>query len=291
MIWLIGCKGMLGRELSIILEESGLPFSGTDSEVDITDMSALENFIKNKSFNWIINCAAYTAVDKAEDDTDLCNRINVLGAENISICSKKIGARFIHISTDYVFDGKGSVPYKEDDLTNPIGVYGLTKRKGEILVLENNPNSYIIRTAWLYGIYGNNFVKTMIKLMNEKNELKIVDDQRGSPTWAFDLALVISNLIQKSMSNVIFPFGIYHYTNEGNITWYNFACEIFSAGKEIGLINNECKLIPCTSMDYPAKVKRPAFSVLDKNKIKNIFDISIPDWKESLKEYLKLCAH
>jgi len=196
-VWLIGCKGMLGTELSLLLEKSGLPFVGTDREVDIADMAALRQFAKKQPIDWIINCAAYTTVDKAEDDAENCRRLNTLGAGNIAVCAKNNGARLIHISTDYVFDGSPQGvprPYREDDTTNPIGIYGLTKRDGELAVLNNNPSSYIIRTAWLYGRHGNNFVHTMLRLMNERDEVKVVDDQRGSPTWAFDLASAVLDL-------------------------------------------------------------------------------------------------
>jgi dTDP-4-dehydrorhamnose reductase len=291
MTWLIGCNGMLGTELSHVLEKNEIPFIGTDCEVDITDLSALESFAKNKNFCCIINCAAYTAVDKAEDDIQTCNKLNIHGAANIAACSKNINARLIHISTDYVFDGKGITEenvlrsYREDDKTNPIGVYGLSKRDGEIAVLENNQKSYIIRTAWLYGKYRNNFVSAMIRLMNEKNEIKVVNDQVGSPTWAFDLSNAIINFINTETS-----CGIYHYTNEGNITWFDFANEIYKLGKETGLIKNKCNVVPCSSSEYPSKVQRPSFSVLDKSKIKNNLKISIPSWNKSLKEYINTCA-
>jgi len=294
MIWLIGCNGMLGRELSLLLKKSDINFVETDRDVDITDFQSLENFCKNYSFKWIINCAAYTAVDKAESDVDICRSLNTFGAANVAACAKNIGASLIHISTDYVFDGNGIIcdktsslrPYTEDDLTNPVGFYGLSKRDGEISVLEKNPESFIIRTAWLYGKHGNNFVSTMLRLMNERDKINVVDDQRGSPTWAFDLCSVLLTII-----NSVIPFGIYHYTNEGNITWFNFANEIYKLGKNMGLIKEKCSIIPCTSDEYPAKVKRPAYSVLDKKKIKEALGISIPVWDNSLKEFLKCCAY
>jgi dTDP-4-dehydrorhamnose reductase len=292
---------MLGIELSLLLEKNGLPFIGTDREVDITDHAALCDFAKKQGnlgggFSWVINCAAYTAVDKAEDDIETCRRLNTLGAANIASCAKNINARLIHLSTDYVFDGKGITEganlrfYREDDETAPTGVYGLTKRDGEFQITENNSRSFIIRTAWLYGKHGNNFVHTMLRLMNEKDEIKVVDDQRGSPTWAFDLASVILTLIKTVDSGKNVPFGIYHFTNEGNITWFEFAKEIYRQGRELGLIKKECDVKPCTSVEYPAKVKRPAFSVLDKSKIKTALGIDIPSWDASLKEFFKTCA-
>jgi len=296
MIWLIGCKGMLGTELSLLFEKKGIPFVGTDREVDITDKTALQRFAEKQSLSWIINCAAYTAVDRAEDDVKTCRRLNVLGAANIASCAKSIGARLIHISTDYVFDGKGIAegntlrPYREDDTTNPTGVYGLSKRDGEISVMENNPHFFIIRTAWLYGKYGNNFVSTMLRLMNEREEVKVVNDQRGSPAWAYDLSLAVMAFINAENGGNNIPFGIYHCTNEGNISWFDFAQEIYKRGRELGLIKKDCTVKPCTSVEYPAKVKRPEYSVLDKNKIKSVTGISIPLWNESLKEFLKICV-
>ena len=293
MIWLIGNKGMLGSELSLLLKESGLPFTGTDREVDITSPTALNDFVEVQAqpISWIVNCAAYTAVDKAEDDADACRRLNVLGAANIAACAESAGARLIHISTDYVFDGVAVQPYREDAPTNPVGVYGLSKREGEIAVMGNNPRSYIIRTAWLYGKYGNNFVNTMLRLMNERDEIKVVDDQRGSPTWAFDLSSMILTLVQAVDSGREVPFGIYHYTNEGNVSWFDFAKEIYRQGLEQGCLKKECRVKPCTSAEYPAKVKRPVFSVMDKSKIKSALGIEIPLWESSLKEFLKICVN
>ena len=289
-IWLIGSKGMLGTEFSLLLEKAGLPFEGTDDEVDITDTVALERFAQKHPIGWIINCAAYTAVDRAEDDVETCRRLNTLGAANITECAKNAGARLIHFSTDYVFDGTGLRPYREDDATAPIGVYGLTKRDGELAVIEKNPRTYIIRTAWLYGKYGNNFVHTLLRLMNERDEVKVIDDQRGSPTWAFDLASAVLTVIKAVDSGKDIPFGIYHYTNEGDISWFDFAKEIYRQGREQGRINKNCAVEPCASADYPAKVKRPAYSVLDKSKIKAALGIDIPTWDASLKEFLKTCA-
>ena len=291
MIWLIGNKGMLGTEFSLLLEKQSIPFVGTDREVDIANPAALEKFAQAQSFTWIINCAAYTAVDKAEDDAETCRRLNTLGAGNIAACAKKTGARLIHLSTDYVFDGTGNRPYTEDDATAPIGVYGVTKRDGELSVMKNNPRSYIIRTAWLYGKHGNNFVHTMLRLMNERDELKVVNDQRGSPTWAFDLASALLAVIATADSGKNIPFGIYHYTNEGNITWFDFAKEIYRQGREQGRVSKDCAVKPCASAEYPAKVKRPAYSVLDKSKIKAALGIDIPAWDKSLKEFLQTCAH
>ncbi|GHV70523.1 NAD(P)-dependent oxidoreductase [Spirochaetia bacterium] len=292
MIWLIGNKGMLGTELSLLLEKNGMAFTGSDREVDIANPAALKDFAEKavRPFTWIINCAAYTAVDKAEDDAETCRRLNVDGPGNIAACAKDIGARLIHISTDYVFDGTNTRPYREDDPTNPTGVYGLTKRDGELAVLEHNPRSYIIRTAWLYGKHGNNFVATMLRLMNERDEIKVVDDQRGSPTWAGDLVELLTGIIKAEHRDRKLPYGIYHYTNRGNITWFDFAREIYEDGRRLGLVTKDCGVKPCTSAEYPAKVKRPAYSVLDKTKIQAALGIDIPTWDETLIKYLRLLA-
>jgi dTDP-4-dehydrorhamnose reductase len=285
MLWLIGSKGMLGTELSLLLEQRHIPFTGTDREVDISDSSALRDFASSHPTHWIINCAAYTAVDKAEDDEAACRLLNTSGAANIALAAKAQGARLIHISTDYVFDGSGKRPYTEEDATCPSGVYGRSKRDGEIAVIENNPGPYIIRTAWLYGKHGGNFVNTMLRLMNEREEIKVVNDQYGSPTWAFDLAQMITSLIVDGTP----PCGIYHYTNEGSCTWFEFAQAIYAEAKKLNLITKDCAVKPCASAEYPAKVTRPAYSVLDKTKIKNL-GIAIPEWKTSLKKYLSLMA-
>jgi dTDP-4-dehydrorhamnose reductase len=286
VIWLTGSKGMLGTELSLLLEKTGIPFTGTDREVDITDSAALSGFAKKQPFAWIVNCAAYTAVDKAEDDRENCRLLNTEGPANIARLARGTGARLIHISTDYVFDGSGNRPYTEEDAARPAGVYGLTKRDGETRVMEENANSYIIRTAWLYGKHGSNFVRTMIHFMNERDEVKVVNDQRGSPTWAHDLASAIIAIIEAVKSDKTLPFGIYNYTDEGDITWFEFAKEIYRQGRELGCITKDCAVTPCNSADFPSKLTRPPYSVLDKTKIKKAMGIEIPVWTESLRRFL-----
>jgi dTDP-4-dehydrorhamnose reductase len=325
---------MLGTELSGLLSRKGIEFMGTDRELDITETGALESFIEkqnaengraaglaggpiepgeqikpgglvktksvnksvNKSVKWIINCAAYTAVDKAEDDEESCRRLNTLGAGSIAALAKKNGARLIHISTDYVFDGKGIAasgtgsgvrPYREEDPANPIGVYGRTKRDGELEVIKNNPRSYIVRTAWLYGQHGGNFVHTMLRLMNECGSVSVVDDQRGSPTWTMDLAEALLGIITAVEQGRNIPYGVYHYTNAGNITWFDFAVEICRQGRRLGLIKKDCAVKPCSSAEYPAKVKRPAYAVLDKTKFRKALGMDIPSWDESLIKFLE----
>jgi dTDP-4-dehydrorhamnose reductase len=297
---------MLGTELSLLFGKSGIPFTGTDREIDITREAALITFAETQArsdtIDWIINCAAYTAVDKAEDDVEICRALNVTGAGNIARCAKTIGAGLIHLSTDYVFDGKGisaapgSVPrpYREDDETNPTGIYGLTKRDGERAVFEANPDSWVMRTAWLYGEYGNNFVHTMLRLMNERDSVSVVNDQWGSPTWARDLSGAILALIKAARNKSGAPaFGTYHFTNEGEINWFDFTREIYAQGRRLDLITHECEIKPCTSAEYPARVTRPAYSVLDKAKIRGALRLDIPAWDKSLAAFLaqKAAAH
>ena len=310
MIWLIGCNGMLGSEIAFQLKQNKIPFIGTDKEVDITDISALERFIKNvetesyfhseqltraqRQIKWIINCSAYTNVEKAEEDVELATALNTTGPQNIARVARNIGAKLIHISTDYVFNGKGTSPYKEDSAREPLGVYGKTKADGEIAIQKEMSQFYIIRTAWLYGFDGKNFVYTMTNLMNSKEEIKVVNDQKGSPTCAVDLAEVVLKFIQKSEKAKSFfgknsapSYGIYHFTNEGETTWFEFAQEINRLGLKHQRINNNCKVQPCTSAEFAAKVERPTYSVLDKSKITKEFKMKIPAWEVSLEKFIK----
>ena len=310
MIWLIGCNGMLGSEIAFQLKQNKIPFIGTDKEVDITDISAMEKFIKNvetesyfhseqltraqRQIKWIINCSAYTNVEKAEEDVELATALNTTGPQNIARVARNIGAKLIHISTDYVFNGKGTSPYKEDSAREPLGVYGKTKAEGEIAIQKEMSQFYIIRTAWLYGFDGKNFVYTMTNLMNSKEEIKVVNDQKGSPTCAVDLAEVVLKFIQKSEKAKSFfgknsapSYGIYHFTNEGETTWFEFAQEINKLGIKHQRINNNCKVQPCTSAEFAAKVERPTYSVLDKSKITKEFKMKIPAWEVSLEKFIK----
>jgi dTDP-4-dehydrorhamnose reductase len=284
MVWLIGCKGMLGTEIARQLKNSNIDYIGTDIDVDITKLEVLEDFAnKNPKIDWIINCSAYTAVDKAEDDKDFANLLNNIGPKNISSVAKKINAKMIHISTDYVFDGTGNIPYTEDMDVKPIGVYGQTKADGEKSVIDSGCEYYIFRTAWLYGYDGKNFVYTMLKLMESKQELSVVSDQKGTPTFAGDLAnCVIKTITSKNQ----IPCGIYHCTDLGEITWYDFACEIYKQGKATGKLSNECKINPCSTDEFPTKAKRPAYSVLSKEKIQQTLGITLPMWNESLNVFM-----
>ena len=283
MIWLIGCKGMLGTEIARQLTENKIDFVGTDIDVDITNPQALADFAKGKEISYIINCSAYTAVDKAESDADFARKLNEDGPRNIANLANQIHAKMIHISTDYVFDGSGSTPYTEDMTIAPIGVYGRTKVDGEAAVRQNLNEYYIIRTAWLYGRAGKNFVYTMIKAMNTHDAVKVVNDQKGSPTFAGDLACVIIKIINKDDVS----YGTYHCTDLGEITWWDFTNEIKMQGIEAGLITNrDCVVNPCANSEYPTPAKRPAYSVLCKDKIQKALGITLPDWKERLKKFI-----
>lgn len=285
MIWVIGCKGMLGSEICRQLSENNVQYVKSDVDVDITDIEALRRFARSWSVSWIINCAAYTAVDKAESDVELAKKLNKVAPGNIAKVASELGARLIHISTDYVFDGTGDTPRTEDMPVAPIGVYGVTKANGEIAVTENCERYYILRTAWLYGWAGKNFVYTMIRAMNTHESVKVVNDQKGTPTFAGDLANVILQIISKGTV----PYGTYHVTDLGEITWWNFTNEIKKQGIESGWINEigkQCVVNPCTTEEYPTPAKRPAYSVLSKDKIQKTLGITLPDWKESLNKFL-----
>lgn len=283
MIWLIGNKGMLGTEVARQLEENKIDFIGTDRDVDFTDATATENFTAGKKIDFIINCAAYTAVDRAESEYELAEKLNADGPRNIARLAKHIGAKLIHISTDYVFDGNADTPRSEDMEINPIGVYGVTKTHGEKAIAEETDEFYIIRTAWLYGWAGKNFVYTMIRAMNTHDSVKVVSDQKGSPTFAGDLAAVIVKIIKSDA-----PYGIYHCTDLGETSWWDFTNEIKRQGIECGWITNRgCTVNPCTTEEYPTPAKRPAYSVLSKDKIQKTLGIKLPDWRESLGVFLR----
>lgn len=278
-----GAYGQLGRELQRVTKRNdNFIYYFTDADtLDITDRGAIDQFVKDKHIKYIINCAAYTAVDKAEDDSELCYKINRDAVTNLAITASKYGARIIHISTDYVFDGTNKTPYVETDTVCPKSVYGQSKAEGEQTLLKHCPDSIIIRTAWLYSSFGNNFVKTMIKLGKERETLNVVADQIGTPTYANDLARVIDNILNYSIANG-FEAGIYHYSNEGITTWYDFTIQI---RKDAGITT--CLVTPISTDQYPTKAIRPQYSVLDKTKIKRTFDIDIPDWQTSLNNCIK----
>ena len=282
MIWIIGCNGMLGREVSELFQKNKIPFIGTDIECDITDISALAEFAKDKNIKWIINCSAYTNVDKSEEEEPKAYSINASGAANIAQTASLIGAKLIHISTDYVFNGKGNSPYKESDAKQPLGAYGRTKSAGEDFVAEKTDKYFIIRTAWLYGKNGNNFVHTMLRLFAEKDSLNVVVDQKGTPTWAGTLASLLMTIIQTDSDK----YGIYHCTDEGETTWFDFACAIQEYAFDAGLISKKIPINPVSSSEYPTKTERPGYSALSKEKIKTEFSFTPRNWTAILNDYI-----
>ncbi len=278
-ILITGANGQLGQSIAEISKnyKEIECFFVTRNELDITNEDLVSHYFDDKSFDFVINCAAYTAVDKAEDDQENAFLVNAKATEFLAKISNAKNIPFIHVSTDYVFDGTESVPRLETDQTNPIGVYGQTKLDGENLALGNNPKTIILRTAWVYSRFGNNFVKTMLRLFNDKDSISVVADQIGSPTNAIDLANAILEILSKDE----LVYGIYNYSNEGECSWFEFAQKI----KEFSGSSIEINPVPTSA--YPTKAKRPAYSLLDKSKIKEVYQLEIPAWEDSLKEELK----
>ena len=272
MFLVTGCNGQLGTALQTLLKDKAVYIDR--DELDLTNEEDVKNYLTSNPFDCVINCAAYTAVDKAETDVENAHKVNALAPLYLAKYSK----RLIHVSTDYVFDGTNHKPYTEEDATNPLSVYGKTKREGELNVLNTAKTAIIIRTAWLYSPHGGNFVKTMRRLGADRPELNVVCDQIGTPTYAGDLVEAIVKIIpQLTMNNS----GVYHFTNEGVCSWYDFSTEIM---EQSGL---KCKVNPVPSSAYPTKATRPFYSVLDKSKIKKVFGIEISHWKKGLEKCLK----
>ncbi len=273
MMWLVtGVEGQLGTELKRLLGDDAVYVDR--AELDISDENAVKRFFETRSFRGVINCAAYTAVDKAEDEPEAAELTNHFGAKWLA----KYGKYIIHISTDYVFDGVHHMPYVEDDVTNPVSVYGKTKLAGEQAVMTHADTAVIIRTAWVYCAHGNNFVKTMLRLGKERQSLNVVCDQIGAPTYAGDLAAAIVAILPQIRSG---QKAVYHYTNEGVCSWYDFAVAIMEIA---GL---PCEVNPIGSDGYPTKAKRPYYSVLSKAKIRQDFNVKIRHWREALADVLK----
>ena len=278
-ILVTGSKGQLGSELQELSDKYSYVFFFTDREsLEISDEKSLEAFVQKNNIETIINCAAYTAVDKAEDDALNADKINHLAVKYLAQIAKEKSIKLIHISTDYVFDGTNYKPYNEDDVTNPQGIYGKTKLDGEKAMIEINPaNSIIIRTSWVYSSFGANFVKTMLRLGKEKEQLGVIFDQVGTPTYARDLAKAILDILPNVKNEQV---EIYNYSNEGVLSWYDFAKEIMRMAKL------ECQINPIETKEYPTPAKRPHYSLLNKSKIKEEYTITIPYWKDSLDECL-----
>ena len=274
-ILVTGANGQLGNEMQVLARENlQHTYFFTDvQELDICDEQAVYAYVSEHKIDIIVNCAAYTAVDKAEDNVELCDKLNNIAPGYLARAAQANGAAMIQVSTDYVFDGTAHIPYTEEEPTCPASVYGSTKLAGEQNVMDHCEKAMVIRTAWLYSIYGNNFVKTMIRLGQERDSLGVIFDQIGTPTYANDLAQAIFAAINKGVVR-----GIYHFSEEGVISWYDFTIAIHRLA---GIAS--CKVKPLHTADYPAKAPRPHYSVLDKTKIKDTFGIEIPHWEESLK--------
>lgn len=282
-VLLIGAKGQVGQELQVTLPYLGEVISIGREELDLTNSEKISQLIREIHPDYLVNAAAYTAVDKAEIEPDLAYSINSIAPKIMAESAEKIKAKFLHISTDYVFDGRKNTPYLETDLTNPLGVYGQSKLRGEEEIKTVNSQAIILRTAWVYGSYGkSNFVKTMLRLGKEREELKVVVDQVGSPTWAKDIATAITHLL----INVDNPPGIYNFTNSGVASWFDLTKAIFEEAKISGIPLKIQRVIPITTAEYPTPAVRPAYSVLSSQKISQQLDYIPPYWRDSLKAML-----
>lgn len=273
-----GANGQLGNSIRLLAKNySGYNFLFTDVDtLDITDPAAVRAMIKDNRVDYVLNCAAYTAVDKAEEDEALCRRINAFAVGVLGEAAHEAGAKMIHVSTDYVFNGTGYRPYVETDATRPVSAYGRTKLAGEEILQEVCPDAVIIRTAWLYSEFGNNFVKTVLRLGKERDELGFVFDQIGTPTYAGDLATAMLAVVTSDERNAFVP-GVYHFSNEGVCSWYDFTVKILQ------IAGIDCRVLPIETKDYLTKAVRPPYSVLNKRKIKETYGVAIPHWEESLR--------
>ena len=275
-ILITGANGQLGRSLQRLGGVSPHNYICTDvAELDITDAGAVLRAVREQGIDVIVNCAAYTDVERAEDDEPTAELLNHKAAGNLAAAAKATGATLFHVSTDYVFDGTAHTPYTEDGTPSPLGAYGRTKLAGERAVMASGCRYLIFRTAWLYSEYGNNFLKTMLRLTSERDTLQVVFDQIGTPTYAGDLALALFSIIEAG--RYAGNEGVYHFTNEGVCSWYDFATEIAAAAG-----HDKCRIIPCHTSEFPTKATRPAYSVLDKTKVKQTFQMDIPHWREAM---------
>ncbi|WP_294829662.1 dTDP-4-dehydrorhamnose reductase [Gilliamella sp. G0441] len=276
-VLLTGVKGQLGSCFQDIFPHDWSLITKDSQELDITDLSAVEACIAISKPDAIVNAAAYTAVDKAEDEDELAYKVNAIGPQNLAIVANKYSIKLIHISTDYVFDGTKKTPYFETDLTNPINVYGKTKREGELAVIQHDPSAIVIRTSWVFSEYGNNFVKTMLTLSLKHNKLSIIDDQLGCPTYAGDIANAILKILMNNIRG-----GIYHYCGDQIVSWFNFCLEIFSIAEKLNLTGIKKPIVkPILTCQYSTKAKRPLYSVLNMDKIRSL-NIEGSDWKKAL---------
>jgi dTDP-4-dehydrorhamnose reductase len=286
-ILVTGAQGQVGKELAHIADDKGYSvIAASRTELDITQEKNIGNYISKLQPDIVINAAAYTAVDRAEDEQDLAFAINRNGAKNLALACKKQNIPLLHISTDYVFDGSKLEAYNEDDTVSPLGVYGESKWQGEEAIRQNLNDYIILRVAWVFGAQGNNFVKTMLRLGKERDELNVVADQYGGPSPAKNIASTLISLAEQYQQNNSLTWGTYHYCGSPKTSWYDFAKEIFDRGFEIGLLNKHVKVKPITTAEYPTIAKRPANSMLNCEKLATTFSIEMPDWKIALKQVL-----
>jgi dTDP-4-dehydrorhamnose reductase len=289
VIWLVGRNGMLGSEVMRSLQASGRAYVGTDREVDITRPEAIEKYLdalRPARLEWVINCAAYTNVELAEKERDSAYALNAEGPRHLAGAARKAGAALVHLSTDYIFNGSKATDYGEEDAADPVNVYGRTKLDGELAVRGALEKHYIIRTAWLYGRAGKNFVETMLRLLQGQDTVRVVKDQIGNPTYAVDLAQAIMAVISDTRGR----YGTYNFTNEGEASWHSFAKAILREAMSVGLVNKQVEIMPITADEYPAKVRRPQRTCLSKEKIKREFGLTIRGWREALRSYLEARA-
>ncbi|WP_020613941.1 dTDP-4-dehydrorhamnose reductase [Sediminispirochaeta bajacaliforniensis] len=288
MIWLVGCKGLLGREVADVLERKQLQYIGTDIEVDITDSEVAKKFVAQQNgIDWIINCAGYTAVDKAEDEPEATEKLNVFGPRYLGMAAEEIGARIIHVSTDYIFGSTGDSidrPLEECDPAAPECVYGRTKLAGEFAIKKATRRAFIIRTAWLYGTWGKNFVFSMLQLFKERSMVKVVRDQIGCPTWSRVMAEFIAEIIERNSDN----YGVYHFCGRGQASWYEFSLEIARLAQELGIQKKRVLIEPCTSDEFASRAKRPKWSVLSTVATEAAFGIKTKPWQESLGKFMSM---
>lgn len=272
-----GVKGQLGYDVVNECKKRGIEAVGVDvEEMDITDAQAVDDVVTQSKVDAVIHCAAYTAVDAAEDNVEICRKVNAEGTENIAKVCKKLDIKMVYISTDYVFDGEGNRPWEPDDERHPLNVYGQTKYEGELAVEQNLNKYFIVRIAWVFGVNGKNFIKTMLRLGEERGAVSVVNDQIGSPTYTYDLAVLLVDMVQTE------KYGRYHATNEGLCSWYEFACEIF---RQAGM--HQVKVSPVDSSAFPAKAKRPNNSRMSKDKLEQNGFHRLPTWQDALGRYLK----
>jgi len=283
MIWVTGCSGMLGRHICEKISVAGIPHVATDVEIDITDPAAVSDFINRNRISWIINCSAYTAVDLAEDEKDKAFAVNADGVKNLAVAAKIKGAKLIHFSTDYVFPGLKESGYDEEDKTGPASVYGAGKLAGEYEIISAYEKHFIFRISWLYGPSGKNFFHTMLTLFGQRDELNVVNDQYGSPTYTGELADFVVQLIKDDSDK----YGVYHFSGEGMTNWHEFASEIYRLAVKYGITERKVIINPVDSSKYPQKAKRPAYSYMLKDKLYGTFCYRPKNWKETLEEYIK----